>query len=370
MDNLTHTLFAVCLAKAGLEKATPLATATLIVSSNLPDIDAISRLRGPVYYLEYHRGITHSFIGLAVLAAVFTLLLLFIDGRFRTRRDLFRRPVRPLRIFWLAYLGGLSHVFMDFTNSYGVRPLLPFDGRWLYGDLAFIADPWIWLILGSGAVWLTSKHPVTAFTWALVGVGLVLMVAFTFRDQTDSLNPFQPAVSGTVRTLWFVGFGIVAIGALLKWGRGDPKVAKYALTVLALYYGGMWMAHRSAVTQARESLPDPDVVRVSAWPAPANPLLWYSVAASNDAIHASEINLRHSPAQWREVPALDRELIPLIRQTREGRVFLDFARYFSTTIEEHENGSTLDLRDLRLPVRLRVHLSADRSIESTELRWF
>jgi len=79
MDNLTHTLFGLCLAKSGLERATPLATATLVISSNLPDIDALMRLRGSLSNLEYHRGITHSFVGLAVLAGLLTLLLSVAD---------------------------------------------------------------------------------------------------------------------------------------------------------------------------------------------------------------------------------------------------------------------------------------------------
>ncbi len=107
------------MAKAGLERATPLATTALVVSSNLPDIDVLSRLEdGTAGYLQYHRGFTHGFVGLAILAAALTLLLMFLDRRFRLRRDPFRRPLRPVRIFFIAYLGGLAHTFMDFTNNY------------------------------------------------------------------------------------------------------------------------------------------------------------------------------------------------------------------------------------------------------------
>ncbi|HXU09913.1 MAG TPA: metal-dependent hydrolase, partial [Blastocatellia bacterium] len=66
MDNLTHTLLGLSIAKAGLERATPLATTTLVISSNLPDVDVLGRLRGGTLgYLEYHRGFTHGFVGLA-----------------------------------------------------------------------------------------------------------------------------------------------------------------------------------------------------------------------------------------------------------------------------------------------------------------
>src|ERR1044071_8487866 len=104
MENLAHTLLGLSLAKAGLERATPLATTALVISSNLPDVDVISRINGNVSYLEYHRGFTHGFVGLALLAAALTIVLVFVDRRFRLRRDLFRRPLRPMRIFWLACL--------------------------------------------------------------------------------------------------------------------------------------------------------------------------------------------------------------------------------------------------------------------------
>jgi hypothetical protein len=132
MENLTHTLLGLALAKSGLERATPLATATLVISSNLPDIDAVTRLASSaISYLEYHRGFTHSFAGLAVLSALLTLIILYFDRRFRLRRDPFQRPVRGARIFAISYLGGLGHLFMDFTNSYGVILAVYYSGMWM-----------------------------------------------------------------------------------------------------------------------------------------------------------------------------------------------------------------------------------------------
>ena len=36
---------------------------------------------------------------------------------------------------------------LDTLNTYGVRWLMPFSGRWFYGDTLFIIDPWVWLAL-------------------------------------------------------------------------------------------------------------------------------------------------------------------------------------------------------------------------------
>ena len=63
MDNLTHTLTAVALSHAGLRRKTRFATLTLIAAANLPDVDIISRFWGSATYLKYHRGFTHSILG-------------------------------------------------------------------------------------------------------------------------------------------------------------------------------------------------------------------------------------------------------------------------------------------------------------------
>ena len=50
-------------------------------------------------------------------------------------------------------MGTGSHLLLDFTNAYGVRPFLPFSGRWYAWDIMFIFDPlllvlffWAWRV--------------------------------------------------------------------------------------------------------------------------------------------------------------------------------------------------------------------------------
>jgi inner membrane protein len=60
------------------------------------------------------------------------------------------RASRPARLGLALSVGiGLAlHLLMDFTNSYGVHPWYPFDGRWLYGDMVFIIEPLFWVAIG------------------------------------------------------------------------------------------------------------------------------------------------------------------------------------------------------------------------------
>ena len=52
----------------------------------------------------------------------------------------------------LSTVSIVSHPILDSLNTYGVRWLMPFDGRWFYGDAVFIVDPWLWLALGLGVI--------------------------------------------------------------------------------------------------------------------------------------------------------------------------------------------------------------------------
>jgi len=49
--------------------STALATATLTLAAEAPDLDVISRIGGSAFGLNHHRGFTHSFLGIPLTAA-------------------------------------------------------------------------------------------------------------------------------------------------------------------------------------------------------------------------------------------------------------------------------------------------------------
>jgi inner membrane protein len=367
MENLTHTLFGLTAAKAGLERATPLATTTLLIASNMPDIDSIMRFRGAFADLENHRGFTHSFVGLLILSIVLTLILVFLDKKFRLRHDIFRRPIRPLRIFALAYLGGLCHIFMDFTNNYGVRPLLPFSDKWFYGDIVFVVDPWVWLILGGTAMWLTANGGARIMVWSIIGIIMSLLVAFALHQPSDR---FPVTIPLTVRIIWFIGLAFIIYGALRGWGHKGERVARYALMVLALYWGAMWFAKQTAIDQTRAALPAENITSLSVWPTPANPLLWQTVVSNSETIYSSYINLSDAQTTWKEFPVLEPRFVDALKTSPRTRTFMNFARYTISNVEETSEGYTVTLRDVRFDLKLRATLDHDLAVTSAELQWF
>ena len=135
MENVSHTLAGFVLARGGLEKTTPLAATALVVGANLPDVDlAWSSFKSALVYFHYHRGWTHSLPGAAVLTVLLWAVLLGVDRWVPAQRSGSGARARPLPLLAAAAMGVGSHLLMDAANSYGVRPLLPWSDRWMYGD--------------------------------------------------------------------------------------------------------------------------------------------------------------------------------------------------------------------------------------------
>jgi inner membrane protein len=138
MDNLTHTLTGLALARTGLDRSTRGATLALALASNLPDLDLVASLKGAAAYLQHHRDVSHSVVGAPLLAAGLAGVL-----RFAVRGSRFGA------LLGCALLGVAVHVFMDLWTSYGTRVLAPFDRTWYTWDLVFIVDPWLLALLAA-----------------------------------------------------------------------------------------------------------------------------------------------------------------------------------------------------------------------------
>jgi len=173
MDNLCHTLAGAALGYAGLKTRTTRGMATLLIASNLPDVD-VGVFATNTLAMSFRRGWTHGVLAMAVLPAVLAAAMLIYDGWRRSRGSPGAHEPNLQGLLLLAYIATWLHVFMDYLNSYGVRLLMPFSERWFYGDTLYIVDPWLYLLLGT-AVLLSrnrwTRGPVGAASparWGLV----------------------------------------------------------------------------------------------------------------------------------------------------------------------------------------------------------
>ena len=202
MDNLCHTLVGAALGDAGLKRRTRFGGATLLVASNLPDVDVLAFTTStPAVALR--RGWTHGILGQACLPVLLTALVLAV-ARHRAAAHLMTTrgaaddpPVRGREILLLSYIGVTTHVLMDLLNTYGVRLLMPFDRRWFYGDVLFIVDPWLWLVLGAGIAMARRRHSSgPARASLLVACAYVLVMVVSARAARAEIAERWQQVAG------------------------------------------------------------------------------------------------------------------------------------------------------------------------------
>jgi inner membrane protein len=298
MDNLCHSLVGAALSRAGLGRRTALATATLVIGANLPDVDVFAYAWGADTALGFRRGWTHGVLALALWPFVLTGIMMAWDRLVRRRRHPGAEPARPRELLLLSTISILTHPFLDWLNSYGMRWLMPFRDVWYYGDTLFIMDVWIWLALGAG-FWLSRR-----------------------RSRRGAPRAERPA-----------------------------RVALAAVSIYILVLAGSQLAARRA---ARESLADagktPD--RLMAGPLPLNPLRRQIVADVGNGYVLGTVDWLDRPAYAPGDPAAVAKnashlAIARAAATREGAIFLHWARFPFFLVEETPESWIVRMTDAR-----------------------
>jgi inner membrane protein len=285
MEPVTHLLTGACISRAGLNRTTGLATLTLVLAAEAPDLDVLCYFGGSVNGFAHHRGFTHTFLGAPLVAAV------VVAGVYVLYRVLSRRGWQPRLaprwglLFAYALIGALVHILQDSTNNYGVRPLSPFDTRWYSWDIVFIVDP---LMLG-------------ALILGLAGPSLLTLI-------TEEVGAAKPRFRGR-------GGAIFALGAWAAIVFVRDLEHRRALAAL------------NSVTYRNE-----DPIRVAAYPYPLNPFAWAGVVETRDFFEMLPVDSasgRLDPQNQAKIRFKPEETPVTLaaKKSRLGRVYLDWAQF-------------------------------------------
>ena len=196
MDNVCHTLVGAALAQTGLKRRSPLATATLLIAANLPDVDVISLAWGSVAGLGFRRGWTHGVLALALWPFLLAGVVVLFDRSFT------KRGARFWPLVGVSAIGVASHPLLDLLNTYGVRWLMPFSERWFYGDTLFIVDVWVWIMLAVGVLLSARWERQERATWtyparaALVAATIYTLGMFLVGRLAESQVRFELRAQG------------------------------------------------------------------------------------------------------------------------------------------------------------------------------
>lgn len=148
MDNLTHSLFGLTLARTPLGRGGRASAIALVLASNAPDIDIVATAGGSAKYLEWHRGPTHALPGVIGLGLAAAGIGWLIDRKWGSTDPQGRASFA--RLWIVSMIGVACHVLMDLPTSYGTRPLSPFAWTWFAQDWEPIVDIYLLAILAAG----------------------------------------------------------------------------------------------------------------------------------------------------------------------------------------------------------------------------
>ena len=351
MDNVTHTLFAVTLARTPLGSAGRGTTAALVLASNIPDIDIMSAVGGAAGYLRWHRGPTHGPLGVVALGLL-TAAIVWSWMRWAARRkppaaarrgderaeaggfsraSVGAAPASFGMLVAVSMIGVLLHILMDLPTSYGTRLLSPFDWHWYGLDWLPIIDIYLLVALAAGLIFGRRTADARRRNAAIV---LALMAANygargIAHHQALSLAPrlFGPTLPPPC--------------------DDDPPTAIV----------DRW---------PREAAPTPPpagkrcLVEIAVMPTFTTPFEWRVVARMSNAYEVHGIDLLDarfaqpplvSEAFWRQTIRYPNIWTPPVERaaaTRLGRVFLGFSRFPAARSFVDTNGvATIRWTDMR-----------------------
>lgn len=377
MDNLTHSLVGLTAAKAGLEKLSPGATTLCVLAANSPDADIVSLLFGRWTYLQQHRGISHSIVGVFVLALALPLAFYLGDALLaRTRKR--ARSIKLPGLLLASAIATASHPLMDWTNNYGVRFLLPWNPRWFYGDFVFVIDPFMWIVLGSAAFLLTANTRRQLIVWIIIALVPSVLVL---------LGPSGPrflANEVLLRLLW-IGTLIVVVKLYRRdiGRRAGAKIAIAALATVAIYCAALAAIHVVALRQANlqattiANKNTENVIRVAAMPNIANPIQWLCVMETERATYKFNVTVFGNPTdsanvvRYEKPEGLEAQAVAQAARDSRSQVFLGFARFPVVHVvgEDCATQTLVQFADLRYtePGRGRGTFSLDVQVDCPAL---
>jgi inner membrane protein len=290
-----------------------------VLAANSPDSDVIVGIFGDRWdLLQHHRGITHSLVGTAFLALFAPLIFYGVDRLWAHLRH--QPPKTNFRgLLIVSCVVTATHPVLDWTNNYGIRFLLPWNSHWSYGDLVFIVDPFLWLVL--------------------------------------------------------------IAGLLVIWRAGNEwraRIAFAAFAIVVAYWGVLGFAHSRAVAQGSEAAqrivaPNGEsILRLAAMPTLANPLRWDCVFETDKATYRFSVALTgQTPAgrvlRYAKPSGALETALQEVSEQKPARVFLGFARFPVARLADPSctTQTLLQLADLRYtePGRSRGTFALDLPVD-------
>jgi inner membrane protein len=331
LDNLTHSLFGLTLARTQLGRAGRGTTTALLLASNAPDIDILATAGGAAKYLEWHRGPTHGPLGIIGLACVTAAIVWVARRKWDTNTT--DAPASFAMLWAVSTVGILFHVLMDLPTSYGMRPFSPFDWHWFATDWMPIVDIYLLVALAAG---LLFGHASPAARRRNAAIVLIFMTAnYGLRAAAHHQALLQaPRLFGPLLPLPCEG-AMPDRGLIDRWPR-------------------------TMASTPRDQSATRCLVELAATPSFTSPFRWRVIAHLSNAYELHDIDLLdrrfRQPAPsaevlWRLSLRFPNQWTPVVTKASASgiaQVFLGFSRFpAARSYVDREGAATVRWSDMR-----------------------
>jgi membrane-bound metal-dependent hydrolase YbcI (DUF457 family) len=333
MDTITHGIAGALFGKGffatpGDKTKTRVAIFAVTAGAVFPDSDffAYGFSSDPLAIIKYHRGFTHSFLGLPLFAVSFALLT-----RWYTRKRAMDSPRTGFLV--LAYSVGIaSHIFLDLLTSWGTRlwnPLSRERGAW---DVLFIIDLTFTgiLLVPQVAAWICSDPEKAKGRglrmWGIGCIAAGLIWALLYELEFPSRIATLLAVCAVLAVL-FIAPSRTSLGREVtraKWCRAGTYAMLIYIVVCAA-------AHQRALERVRIFAVGHGIVpeRYAALPMPPSLWNWSGLIRTGDGVYVSHFDLREpGPPQFHFVTnSPPSEFTEEALRLKDVQTYLWFARF-------------------------------------------
>ena len=320
-----------------------------------PDVDVFADAfsHDPLAIARYHRGFTHSFLGLPIFAAALAWLtrLFFRWCAAKRGRENWAPP--SFALLFAIYVAGIaSHILLDGLTNFGTRILNPFSKERVAWDFLFIIDFAFTalLLVPQLAAWVhrepESRKKRAAVMWTLLTVLALGVWALARAAQFPFSFGAVIIASTIVAALFFLPIrrrdGTIFLRT--TWCR-----AGFALACAYIVAAGV--AHEAAMARVRAFVSRNRIVaeKIGAMPLPVSLLNWNGLILTHAGVYQSAFSLGDAAApQFRFIADS-----PQNRYTREAamlepvRTFLWFARFPVLRFEATRGKYLVEYTDLR-----------------------
>jgi|YelNatPaOPRAMG01_1025707.scaffolds.fasta_scaffold02121_3 inner membrane protein len=188
MDPVTHIVTGVALSQFVPAPSRVWAAAAGFFFAILPDLDYVTTVNGRLSYLKHHRGFTHSVFALFLFIFLIAGLGRLVGGP---------RWFKPL--LSIGFLVLASHLFLDWTTSYGTQLFHPLSRVKFSLDWVFIIDPYLTALVAAAALALlisTGWGRTVGAACLGLGIAYILLCGFYHHQALILARQVFPHPSG------------------------------------------------------------------------------------------------------------------------------------------------------------------------------